>query len=134
MKRLTMSENVAKNGVIYGKRRVFNKRRLLIVFSLLIWGILLLLLAGVASAAGVGTAPSGSLPWESPLNAIAYSLTGPVAKALCLIMVVVSVGVLVFGGDLAGWARSVAFMTLAAGILGGAASFLNLMNVTGALI
>ena len=85
--------------------------------------------------AEAGTAGGGgALPWEGALDKIASSLTGPVAKALSLIMVVVGVGVLMFGGDLAGWARWVAFAALAAGTLGGAANLISLLGVTGALI
>ena len=44
-------------------------------------------IAGSASAAGAtgGTA----MPWEGPLNAIADSLSGPVARAVAIIAIVV---------------------------------------------
>ena len=90
-------------------------------------------LPAIAAATGSGTS-IGALPWESALSGIAYSLTGPVALAISLIMVVVGIGVLMFGGDLAGWARWVAFAALAAGTLGGAANLISLLGVTGALI
>lgn len=95
--------------------------------------LLALLVPGVAGATGSGTS-IGALPWEKALSGIAYSLTGPVALALSLVMVVVGIGVLMFGGDLAGWARWVAFGALAAGTLGGAANLVGLLGVTGALI
>ena len=95
--------------------------------------VALSLLPCVANATGAGTS-IGALPWESTLSGIAYSLTGPVALALSLIMVVIGIGVLMFGGDLAGWARWVAFAALAAGTLGGAANLISLLGVTGALI
>ena len=95
--------------------------------------LILSLLPCVANATGAGTS-IGALPWESTLSGIAYSLTGPVALALSLIMVVIGIGVLMFGGDLAGWARWVAFAALAAGTLGGAANLISLLGVTGALI
>jgi type IV secretory pathway VirB2 component (pilin) len=62
---------------------------------------LLILGANVAAATGAGTG-IGALPWEKTLAGIAYSLTGPVALALSLTMVVVGIGVLMFGGDMAG--------------------------------
>jgi type IV secretory pathway VirB2 component (pilin) len=100
---------------------------ILIAFSLLaVW-------SNVAAATGAGTS-IGALPWESTLSGIAHSLTGPVALALSLVMVVVGIGVLMFGGDMAGWARWVAFAALAAGTLGGASNLINLLGVTGALI
>ena len=87
----------------------------------------------VQAATGSGTG-IGALPWEKSLAGIAFSLTGPVAQALSLIMVVIGIGVLMFGGDLAGWARWVAFGALAAGTLGGAANLISLLGVTGSLI
>jgi type IV secretory pathway VirB2 component (pilin) len=39
-----------------------------------------------AAAAGGGGAP---LPWEGPLNQVLASFTGPVAKALCILAIVV---------------------------------------------
>jgi type IV secretory pathway VirB2 component (pilin) len=101
----------------------------LMAFTLLILAIL----PCVADATGAGTS-IGALPWEKTLSGIAYSLTGPVALALSLIMVVIGIGVLMFGGDLAGWARWVAFAALAAGTLGGAANLIALLGVTGALV
>jgi len=99
----------------------------LVAFSLLaVW-------QNIAAATGAGTS-IGALPWEKTLSGIAYSLTGPVALALSLVMVVVGIGVLMFGGDMAGWARWVAFAALAAGTLGGAANLISLLGVTGALI
>jgi type IV secretory pathway VirB2 component (pilin) len=89
--------------------------------------------ANIAAATGAGTS-IGALPWEKTLSGIAYSLTGPVALALSLVMVVVGIGVLMFGGDMAGWARWVAFAALAAGTLGGAANLISLLGVKGALV
>jgi type IV secretory pathway VirB2 component (pilin) len=106
------------------------KRRM---FALLIALTLLAMLPSVVAATGAGTS-IGALPWEKTLSGIAYSLTGPVALALSLVMVVVGIGVLMFGGDMAGWARWVAFAALAAGTLGGAANLISLLGVTGALV
>ena len=94
---------------------------------------LLGMLPSIVAATGAGTS-IGALPWESTLSGIAYSLTGPVALALSLVMVVVGIGVLMFGGDMAGWARWVAFAALAAGTLGGAANLVSLLGVTGAIV
>jgi type IV secretory pathway VirB2 component (pilin) len=102
-------------------------------FVLLAALTLSIVLPNVVAATGAGTS-IGALPWEKTLSGIAYSLTGPVALALSLVMVVVGIGVLIFGGDMAGWARWVAFAALAAGTLGGAANLITLLGVTGALI
>jgi type IV secretory pathway VirB2 component (pilin) len=108
------------------------RRRKMAGALLLAFG-LLILTANVVAATGAGTS-IGALPWEKTLTGIAYSLTGPVALALSLVMVVVGIGVLMFGGDMAGWARWVAFAALAAGTLGGAANLISLLGVTGALV
>ena len=111
--------------------RDVRRRKLLVAF--LITFSLNAAWANIAAATGAGTS-IGALPWEKTLSGIAYSLTGPVALALSLVMVVVGIGVLMFGGDMAGWARWVAFAALAAGTLGGAANLISLLGVTGALI
>jgi type IV secretory pathway VirB2 component (pilin) len=108
-------------------------RRSRAAFALLMALTLLAALPNIVAATGAGTS-IGALPWEKTLSGIAYSLTGPVALALSLVMVVVGIGVLMFGGDMAGWARWVAFAALAAGTLGGAANLISLLGVTGALI
>jgi type IV secretion system protein VirB2 len=107
-----------------------NKRFLSVMLLLL---SVLLSTPCVVEAVGA-VSGGGAMPWEGPLTSIASSLTGPVALAISLIMVVVGIGVLMFGGDLAGWARWVAFAALAAGTLGGALNLVNLLGVTGALI
>jgi len=45
-----------------------------------------LLIAGPALAAGTGTA----MPWETPLQTVADSLSGPVAKAIGIIAIVIT--------------------------------------------
>jgi type IV secretory pathway VirB2 component (pilin) len=108
-------------------------RRKRLILAFLIAFSLLAAWTNIAAATGAGTS-IGALPWEKTLSGIAYSLTGPVALALSLVMVVVGIGVLMFGGDMAGWARWVAFAALAAGTLGGAANLISMLGVTGALI
>jgi type IV secretory pathway VirB2 component (pilin) len=112
------------------EREIRNSRA---AFALLVALTLLVMLPNIVAATGAGTS-IGALPWEKTLSGIAYSLTGPVALALSLVMVVVGIGVLIFGGDMAGWARWVAFAALAAGTLGGAANLITLLGVTGALV
>ncbi len=80
----------------------------------------LLLAAPAAFAAGAG----GGLPWETPLNRIAQSLTGPVALSISLIALMVAGGTLVFGGELSEFARrscvaalAIAFLVLGAGFM-----------------
>src|SRR3982074_2091698 len=81
----------------------------------------LLFAAPTAFAAGGG---GGGLPWETPLNRIAQSLTGPVALSISLIALMVAGGTLVFGRGLSGFARrscvaalAIAFLVLGAGFM-----------------
>lgn len=83
---------------------------------------LIALLAQVALAGGGGG--GGGLPWETPLNRVATSLTGPVALSIALIALMVAGGTLVFGGELSEFARrscvavlAIAFLVLSAGFM-----------------
>jgi type IV secretion system protein TrbC len=80
----------------------------------------LLLLMSRSAWAGGG----GGLPWETPLNMVAMSLTGPVALSISLIALMVAGGTLVFGGELSEFARrssvavlAIAFLVLGAGFM-----------------
>jgi type IV secretion system protein TrbC len=71
--------------------------------------VLVLLLPMAAHAATGG----GGLPWESPLQTLGNSISGPVAYGLSLIGLVVSGGVLIFmGGELNHFARIVVQVVL----------------------
>ena len=98
--------------------------------------VCLLPLMADATGVTVGTGGTAGLtaPWDEPMSALAGSFTGPVAMALALIMIVVGVGTLMFGGDLAGWARWVAFALVAAGTLGSAGTIVNVLGLTGAIV
>lgn len=79
----------------------------------------LALLAGPADVlASEGT--GGSLPYESWLVNLRNSVTGPVAFALSVIGIVVAGGVLIFGGDLNGFFRTLIFLVLVMALLIGA--------------
>ena len=51
--------------------------------------ILMLVTPGSALAAGGAGGGAAALPWEGPLNQVLASFTGPVAKALCILSIVV---------------------------------------------
>ena len=78
----------------------------------------------VAQAAWAGGGGGGGLPWETPLNRVAQSMTGPVALSISLIALMVAGGTLVFGGELSEFARrscvavlAIAFLVLGAGFM-----------------
>ena len=96
-------------------------RRSLFRSSTILVGILMLFTTPSAFA---GAAGGGGLPWETPLNRIAISLTGPVALSISLIALMVAGGTLVFGGELSEFARrscvaalAIAFLVLGAGFM-----------------
>lgn len=78
----------------------------------------LLLFAPHPAFASEGT--GGSLPYESWLVNLRNSVTGPVAFALSVIGIVIAGGVLIFGGDLNGFFRTLIFLTLVMALLVGA--------------
>lgn len=87
-------------------------------FTILSLVIAVVLLAPQSAWAAVGT--GGALPYESWLESLRNSVTGPVAFALSVVGIVVSGGVLVFGGDLNGFFRTMMFLVLVMAFLIGA--------------
>ncbi len=82
------------------------------------------LLFVAAQAVWAGGGGGGGLPWETPLNRVAQSMTGPVALSISLIALMVAGGTLVFGGELSEFARrscvaglAIAFLVLGAGFM-----------------
>lgn len=65
--------------------------------------------------AGPGT--GGKLPYEGWLNSVRASATGPVAYAFGIIGIVVAGGILIFGGDLNGFFRSMLVVVLVMALL-----------------
>jgi len=87
------------------------------------FGIFVLLIAVVmlmphTALASEGT--GGSLPYESWLTNLRTSVTGPVAFALSMIGIVVAGGVLIFGGELNAFFRTLIFLVLVMALLVGA--------------
>jgi len=87
------------------------------LFSL---GLFTTLLFVVGNDAYAGTATGGSLPYETWLSSLRDSVTGPVAFALSIIGIVIAGGVLIFGGDLNGFFRTLIFIVLVMAFLVGA--------------
>jgi type IV secretory pathway VirB2 component (pilin) len=83
--------------------------------------VLLLAPQHVFAAEGTG----GSLPYESWLTNLRNSVTGPVAFALAMIGIVVAGGVLIFGGDLNGFFRTLIFVVLVMALLVGAQNMMS---------
>ena len=76
----------------------------------------------------------GSLPYESWLTNLRASVTGPGAFALAIIGIVVAGGVLIFGGDLNGFFRTLIFLVLVMALLVGAQNVMSTFFGRGAEI
>ncbi|MVA56830.1 conjugal transfer pilin TrbC [Agrobacterium vitis] len=76
----------------------------------------------------------GSLPWESPLEQIQQSITGPVAGFIALAAVAIAGAMLIFGGELNDFARRLCYVALVGGVLLGATQIVALFGATGASI
>lgn len=84
------------------------------------------------SFASEGT--GGSLPYEDWLTNLRNSVTGPVAFSLSLIGIVIAGGVLIFGGDLNGFFRTLIFLVLVMAFLVGAQNVMSTFFGRGAEI
>lgn len=84
----------------------------------LVFFLAFMIMAPQHAFASEGT--GGSLPYEPWLASLRNSVTGPVAFALSIIGIVVAGGVLIFGGDLNGFFRSLIFLVLVMALLVGA--------------
>lgn len=105
-------------------------------YRILCWAAVILaasiLLAPSPAIASEGT--GGGLPYESWLTNLRTSVTGPVAFALSIIGIVVAGGVLIFGGDLNGFFRTMIFITLVMALIVGAQNVMSTFFARGAEI
>ncbi|MFI3246244.1 MAG: TrbC/VirB2 family protein [Ferrimonas sp.] len=90
-----------------------------------------LILVAFDASAAVGT----GMPWDSPLEKIMQSITGPVAVIISLIAIVAAMVTLAFGGEISGVFKSLIYLALLIAVLVGAANLLSsLFGVSGAVV
>ena len=77
---------------------------------------------------------TGSLPWETPMQTIRTSITGPVALSVALIAICASGAMLIFGGEISQFTRTGVYIVLVLGLLVAANNFLSALYTTGATI
>lgn len=77
----------------------------------------LLLLFPSLALAGDGLEGEGVLPYENGLNALTKSLTGTVAFAISMIGIVACGAMLIFGGEISGFMRTMIFIILVAAVI-----------------
>lgn len=106
-----------------------NRTAMLYIGALL---LALILLSPQHAFASEGT--GGSLPYETWLTALRNSVTGPVAFALSIVGIVIAGGVLIFGGDLNGFFRTLFFLVLVMALLIGAQNMMGTLFGRGAEI
>ncbi len=94
-----------------------NAKSPIINVSLLTLFLVLLALPEIALASIGG---GGGLPYESWLVNLRNSVTGPVAFTLSIIGIVVAGGILIFGGELNAFFRTLIFIVLVMALLIGA--------------
>lgn len=100
--------------------------------TLILSAILFAALLPLDALASVGT--GGSLPYESWLESLRNSVTGPVAFALSITGIVIAGGVLIFGGDLNGFFRTLIFLVLVMALIVGAQNIMSTFFGHGAVI
>ena len=114
----------------YRQPDVFNRSKIFFISAVIL--LALIMLAPHQAFASEGT--GGSLPYESWLTNLRNSATGPVAFALSIIGIVIAGGVLIFGGDLNGFFRTLIFLTLVMALLVGAQNVMSTFFGRGAEI
>lgn len=100
-------------------------------FSRLLMFTLISLAASPAFASASG---GGGLPWESPLQTITKSITGPVAFAVSVIGVVAAGAALIWGGEISGFTRTLVYVVLVIGLIVAATNILSTLFGVGAII
>ena len=109
---------------------VLDRRLAICIATALLLAVLLLAPQNAIASEGSG----GSLPYETWLANLRNSVTGPVAFALSIIGIVVAGGVLIFGGDLNGFFRTMIFLVLVMALLIGAQNIMGTFFGRGAEI
>lgn len=87
-----------------------------------------MLALGFLLVAGTVTAGGGAMPWDAGLTALTQNISGPFAGFVALMAVVISGAVLIFGGELQAFGRTMFFVILVAGLILGAAQIIALVG------
>ncbi len=91
-------------------------------------------LAVIAPVAAIAGTAQG-LPWESPMEKVKNSLTGPIALGISIIALAAAGAALVFGGELSEFTRKIIMLVMALALLvAGGSIMTTLFSASGALI
>jgi len=95
-------------------------------------------LATVLFYAQMASAYAGNtqgLAWEGPLEKLEGFFTGPFAKAISLIAIVICFGILIFGGEINDFAKKTIYVVIGvAGVMGASSLLTNLFGGSGAVL
>lgn len=72
------------------------------------------------------TSAAIALPWESPLQQVRQSISGPVAMGISIIAIVAAGATLIWGGEINGFARTMVFIVLVVSVIVGANSIIGI--------
>lgn len=117
------------HATLYPQPGSLNRSTMFCIAFALVIAYIFLLPQAIAS-----TGTGGSLPYESWLTSLRNSVTGPVAFSLSIIGIVIAGGVLIFGGDLNGFFRTLMFLVLVMAFLVGAQNMMSTFFGRGAEI
>ena len=82
-------------------------------------------LALVSSVVSYASSTSTGLPWETPLQTVKQSLTGPVAAGISVVGIAAGGMALVFGGELSEFAKRACYAVIATGAIVGAGTLMS---------
>ena len=82
-------------------------------------------LALVSSAVSYASSTSTGLPWETPLQTVKQSLTGPVAAGISVVGIAAGGMALVFGGELSEFAKRSCYAVIATAVIVGAGTIMS---------
>lgn len=108
-----------------------NVKKILGVALMLFVVAALLFVPDFAHAAGAG---GSGMPWESPLQKLVDSLTGPVAIGISILCILGAGLALAFGGEITGFVRTMIVIVLVVAVIVFAAGFLTQLTGKSALL
>jgi type IV secretion system protein VirB2 len=82
-------------------------------------------LALVSNALALASTSTTGLPWETPLQTVQQSLTGPVAAGISVVGIAAGGMALVFGGELSEFAKRSCYAVIATGVIVGAGTIMS---------
>ena len=89
----------------------------------------------ISSAVSYASSTYTGLPWETPLQTVKQSLTGPVAAGISVVGIAAGGMALVFGGELSEFAKRACYAVIATGAIVGAGTLMStLFSASSAVI